>query len=238
MKDANRIILALDFADDSKALALLKQLNPEQCRVKVGKELFARFGPGLVREIRNMGFDIFLDLKFHDIPNTVNKAVEAVCDLDVWMLTLHAAGGTQMMLAARAAVDASERKPLLVAVTVLTSLSVEDLAAQGIQRTIPEQVQRLASLAQGAGMNGVVCSAEEAGELRKLLSEEFLLVTPGIRPSGDPAQDQKRVVTPADALRAGSSYLVIGRPITQSRDPVAKLAQIIEEMSGSHSVLC
>lgn len=238
MKDANRIILALDFAEDSKALALLKQLNPEQCRVKVGKELFTRFGPGLVREIRNMGFDIFLDLKFHDIPNTVNKAVEAVCDLDVWMLTLHAAGGTEMMLAARAAVDASERKPLLVAVTVLTSLSGEDLAAQGIQRTIPEQVQRLASLAQGAGMNGVVCSAEEAGELRKLLSEEFLLVTPGIRPSGDPAQDQKRVVTPADALRAGSSYLVIGRPITQSRDPVAKLAKIIDEISGSHSVLC
>lgn len=238
MKDANRIILALDFADDSKALALLKQLNPEQCRVKVGKELFARFGPALVREIRNMGFDIFLDLKFHDIPNTVKKAVEAVCALDVWMLTLHAAGGTQMMLAARAAVDASEHKPLLIAVTVLTSLSVEDLAAQGIQRTIPEQVQRLASLAQGAGMNGVVCSAKEAGELRKLLSEDFLLVTPGIRPSGDPAQDQKRVVTPSDALRAGSSYLVIGRPITQSRDPVAKLAQIREEISGAHSDLC
>jgi orotidine-5'-phosphate decarboxylase len=238
VKDANRIILALDFADDSKTLALLKQLNPEQCRVKVGKELFARFGPALVREIRNMGFDIFLDLKFHDIPNTVKKAVEAVCALDVWMLTLHAAGGTEMMLAARAAVDASEHKPLLIAVTVLTSLSVEDLAAQGIQRTIPEQVQRLASLAQGAGMNGVVCSAKEAGELRKLLSEDFLLVTPGIRPSGDPAQDQKRVVTPADALRAGSSYLVIGRPITQSRDPVAKLAQIREEISGGHSVLC
>lgn len=238
MKETNRIILALDFADDIQALALLKQLSPEQCRVKIGKELFTRFGPQLVREIHAMGFEIFLDLKFHDIPNTVNKAVAAACDLNVWMLTLHASGGTDMMLAARAAVDSSEHKPLLVAVTVLTSLGDEDLVVQGIQRTALEQVQRLASLAQGFGMDGVVCSAAEAGELRKLLSEEFLLVTPGIRPKGDPAQDQKRIVTPADALKAGSSYLVIGRPITQSRNPARKLAEIREEISGNLSVLC
>jgi len=199
VKESNRIILALDFDSDEQALALLRQLSPEQCRVKVGKELFTRFGPQLVREIHALGFEIFLDLKFHDIPNTVNKAVAAACDLKVWMLTLHASGGTEMMLAARAAVDAYEHKPLLVAVTVLTSLGDEDLMVQGIQRTAVEQVQRLASLAQGSGMDGVVCSAAEAGELRKLLSEEFLLVTPGIRPAGDSAQDQKRIVTPSDA---------------------------------------
>lgn len=232
MLDQNRIIVALDMATAEQALALLDSLDPKKCRAKVGKELFTRYGPDLVRQIQNKGFDVFLDLKFHDIPNTVNKAVAAACELGVWMITLHAAGGAEMLRAARQAVTDSEHKPLLVAVTILTSLAEEDLVIQGIQRTPLEQVQRLSSLAQESGMDGVVCSAAEAAELRKLLREDFLLVTPGIRPAGDAAHDQKRIVTPGDAVRAGSSYLVIGRPITKAREPVEKLSAIQQEISG------
>ncbi len=230
---SNRIIVALDFAERDKALALVKTLDSSQCRVKVGKEMFTRFGPDLVNDIQSLGFDVFLDLKFHDIPNTVNKAVAAAADLGVWMLTLHAAGGADMMRAARAAVEGRENAPLLVAVTVLTSLAADDLAVQGIARSAQEQVLRLASLAQESGMDGVVCSAAEAGELRKLLNDSFLLVTPGIRPTGDPADDQKRIVTPAAAVSAGSNFLVIGRPITRAREPLEKLHQIQAEISGN-----
>lgn len=233
MQDQNRIIIALDMASADEVMSLLRQLDPASCRVKVGKELFTRYGPTLVREISGMGFDIFLDLKFHDIPNTVNKAVAAAAELGVWMLTLHAAGGADMLRAAHEAIANSEHKPLLVAVTLLTSLEQDDLAVQGVQRTPLEQVQRLASLAQECGMDGVVCSAAEAGELRKLLRKDFLLVTPGIRPQGDTANDQKRIVTPAAAVQQGSDYLVIGRPITRAREPLEKLSQIQQEISGS-----
>lgn len=232
VQDQNRIIVALDMATEDEVMKLLQQLDPGSCRVKVGKELFTRFGPELVRQIHSLGFDIFLDLKFHDIPNTVHKAVAAAAELGVWMLTLHAAGGADMLRAAREAITNSEHKPLLVAVTLLTSLAEDDLAVQGVQRSPLEQVQRLASLAQECDMDGVVCSAAEAGELRKLLREDFLLVTPGIRPLGDAANDQKRIVTPAVAVREGSNYLVIGRPITRAREPIEKLAQIQKEISG------
>lgn len=233
MLDQKKIIIALDMARVEDVLALLRQLDPANCRVKVGKELFTRFGPDLVRQITDIGFEVFLDLKFHDIPNTVNKAVAAAAELGVWMLTLHASGGADMLRAARAAVMHSEHKPLLVAVTVLTSLGEEDLATQGVQRSALEQVQRLASLAQECDMDGVVCSAAEAAELRKLLRKDFLLVTPGIRPQGEAADDQKRIVTPAVAIKAGSDYLVIGRPITRAREPVQKLVSIQQEISGS-----
>ncbi len=232
MQEQNRIIIALDMASTDEVMALLQQLDPASCRVKVGKELFTRFGPELVRKISDMGFDIFLDLKFHDIPNTVHKAVAAAAELGVWMLTLHASGGADMLRAARDAIADLEHKPLLVAVTLLTSLEEDDLIVQGVQRSPLEQVQRLASLAQECGMDGVVCSAAEAGELRKLLRKDFLLVTPGIRPQGDRADDQKRIVTPAAAVREGSDYLVIGRPITRAREPLEKLASIQKEISG------
>lgn len=236
--DSKRIIVALDMDDRQQVMQLVEQLDPQQCRLKIGKELFTLYGPDLVRQVQDKGFEVFLDLKFHDIPNTVYKAVRAACELKVWMLTIHASGGADMMRAASRAVAESEHKPLLVAVTVLTSMGDLDLAIQGIQRSTEEQVLRLASLAQGCGVAGVVCSAAETVELRKLLSENFLLVTPGIRPAGDAVQDQKRVVTPAQAIVSGSSYLVIGRPITQARRPVEKLMQIQQEISGVESGLC
>lgn len=238
MQENNRIIIALDMDDQKKVLSFVKELNPDQCRLKVGKELFTSYGPKLVKKLQKQGFSIFLDLKFHDIPNTVYKAVRAACQLNVWMLTIHTAGGSEMMRAARRAVDESVHKPILVAVTVLTSLSGEDLNEQGIQRSTDEQVLRLASLAQQNGMDGVVCSAAETASIRKLLSENFILVTPGIRPTGDEAQDQKRVVTPKDAICAGSNFLVIGRPITQARKPVEKLHKILHEISGTSPGLC
>jgi orotidine-5'-phosphate decarboxylase len=236
--EKNRVIIALDMDDDRKVLELVDQLDPSQCRLKIGKELFTLYGPELVRQVQARGFEVFLDLKFHDIPTTVNKAVRAACELKVWMLTVHASGGADMLKAARAAVDASDHKTLLVAVTVLTSMAEEDLQSLGIQRSMDEQVLRLASLAQGAGMDGVVCSAQETEDLRKLLRDDFVLVTPGIRPAGDLAQDQKRVVTPAQAIKNGSSYLVIGRPITQAQRPVQKLSAINAEISGELDGVC
>jgi orotidine-5'-phosphate decarboxylase len=236
--EKNRVIIALDMDDDRKVMELVDKLDPSLCRLKIGKELFTLYGPELVRQVQDRGFDVFLDLKFHDIPNTVNKAVKAACELKVWMLTVHACGGAEMLKAARDAVNASEHKTLLVAVTVLTSMAEEDLHSLGIQRSMDEQVLRLASLAQGAGMDGVVCSAQETEALRKLLRDDFVLVTPGIRPAGDLAQDQKRVVTPGEAVRNGSSYLVIGRPITQAQKPVQKLSAINAEISGELDSVC
>jgi orotidine-5'-phosphate decarboxylase len=238
IQDNNRVIVALDMDDERRVVQLVDQLDPRQCRVKIGKELFTLHGPDLVRHIQAKGFDVFLDLKFHDIPNTVNKAVRAACALKVWMLTVHACGGAQMLKAARSAVEGSDHKPILVAVTVLTSMSQDDLLALGVQRPLQEQVLRLASLAQECAMDGVVCSAQETESLRKLLREDFVLVTPGIRPAGDLAQDQKRVVTPGLAIRNGSNYLVIGRPITQAQRPVQKLAEINAEISGELAGLC
>ncbi|MDX1490489.1 MAG: orotidine-5'-phosphate decarboxylase [Pseudohongiellaceae bacterium] len=238
LKDARRVVVPLDFPDAQSARECLQQLDPAQCRVKIGKELFTRCGPQFVAEVHSLGFDLFLDLKFHDIPNTVAKAVAAAADLGVWMVNVHASGGMAMMKAARAAVDESEHKPLLIAVTVLTSMGQEDLQQIGITQTPQEQVLRLAKLAADSGMDGVVCSAQEATMLRAELGDDFVLVTPGIRPSGDSADDQKRILTPEQAIAAGSSYLVIGRPITKDSDPKAKLASINAQISGAFPDIC
>lgn len=229
------VIVALDTHDPDAALALAGKLDPALCRVKVGKELFTAAGPALLDALHEQGHEVFLDLKFHDIPNTVQKAVAVAASQGVWMLTVHASGGRTMMEAARegareGAARKGGREPLLVAVTVLTSLDQQDLDELGIQRSTAEQVQRLAALAQNSGMDGVVCSAAEVAGLRELLRKDFLLVTPGIRPEGDSHHDQKRVMTPAAALRAGSSHLVIGRPITRSTRPGERLAAICESL--------
>lgn len=236
--DRKRIIIALDYADSATTLDLLALLDPAYCRVKIGKELFTRCGPDFVRKVIALGFEVFLDLKFHDIPNTVAKAVSAAAEMGVWMVNVHASGGRDMMSAARAAVDASNKKPLLIAVTVLTSMSQADLAETGINVAPIMQVSRLASLAHECRMDGVVCSAEEASLLRGNFGKDFVLVTPGIRPAGDDVGDQKRVVTPAEAFSRGSDYLVIGRPITMSANPREKLHAIYSQVSGSFPDLC
>ena len=223
----SRIIVALDFDSESSALALVDDLDPTQCRVKVGKELFTRCGPQFVRALTARGFDVFLDLKFHDIPNTVAKAVAAAADLGVWMTNVHASGGLDMMRAARAALGEREQgeRPLLIAVTVLTSMSQGDLMDIGIDRSPAQQVQQLAALSAQAGLDGVVCSAAETASLRASRGEDFALVTPGIRRPEDNQGDQKRVVGPREALANGSDYLVIGRPITASENPLRALEQ-------------
>lgn len=221
-----KIIVALDFASADEALALARRLDPRQCRLKVGKELFTRAGPALVEQLQQQGFEIFLDLKFHDIPNTVAKACRAAADLGVWMLNVHALGGRKMMEAARDAIAGAAQRPRLIAVTILTSLSGEELAEVGLAGSPEDNVLRLAALAQAAGLDGVVCSPQEVPALRRQWAQEFLLVTPGVRPAGAASDDQKRITTPEEALRLGSSYLVIGRPITQADDPLAALARI------------
>ncbi len=229
----SRIIVALDYDDADKAIAMVDRLDTARCRVKIGKELFTHAGPDLVRRIQDKGFEVFLDLKFHDIPNTVKKACAAAADLGVWMLTVHASGGEEMMMAAREGVSTFSHTPKLVAVTVLTSMQESDFSQLGVSRSLEEQVMRLASLAQQSKMDGVVCSAQEVVELRKLLSENFDLVTPGIRPQGSAAGDQKRVMTPREAIQSGSNYLVIGRPITQARDPQRALNTIFDEINAA-----
>lgn len=224
-----KIIVALDFKDQESTLALVNQLQPELCRLKVGKELFVRCGPVLVETLINKGFDVFLDLKFHDIPNTVAAACRAAADMGVWMVNVHASGGRKMMCAAREAIDNSPHKPLLIAVTVLTSLSRNDIAEIGLDLEPEQQVIRLAQLASESGLDGVVCSPREVSVLKETLGKDFCLVTPGVRPSGSDVGDQQRIMTPADALRAGSDYLVIGRPITASADPVQSLLSIHKE---------
>jgi orotidine-5'-phosphate decarboxylase len=228
-----RVIVALDFADTAQALALVARLRPELCRVKIGKELFTRGGPALVEQVAARGFAVFLDLKFHDIPNTVAQACKAAADLGVWMLNVHALGGRRMMEAASEAVAAAAARPLLIGVTLLTSLEQRDLREIGIDAGVEEQVVRLASLAQQSGLDGVVCSAREARSLRARFGPDFRLVTPGIRPGGAAAQDQSRTMSPAEALDAGADYLVIGRPITQAPDPVAALEAIRAEIAAA-----
>lgn len=227
----SKIVLALDFGTQVETEALIARLQPAQCRLKVGLELYAAAGPDFVRALVGRGFDVFLDLKFHDIPNTVARACDQAARLGVWMLTLHALGGRAMLEAARAAVMDREQRPLLVAVTVLTSLTPADLVDVGLDRDVPAQVLRLARLAQTAGLDGVVCAPTEAAELRWRMGDDFTLVTPGIRPSGAEANDQRRSLTPAGAIAAGADYLVIGRPITRAADPVAALARIAREIS-------
>lgn len=228
-----RVIVALDFPGGEQAAAFVDRLVPGSCRLKVGKELFTREGPALVRRFVEQGHDVFLDLKFHDIPNTVARACEAAAALGVWMVNVHASGGSRMMRAAKEALDsAGGRRPLLIAVTVLTSLGREDLAELGIADEPRQQVLRLAGLARDAGLDGVVCSPQEAGMLRSELGAGFMLVTPGVRPQGASLDDQNRVLTPAEALRQGADYLVIGRPVTRAEDPVAVLETINGELAA------
>ena len=221
-----RLIVALDYPQAAPALALAARLDPALCRLKVGKELFTAAGPALVEALQQRGHEVFLDLKFHDIPNTVAGAVRAAAGLGVWMVNVHASGGRRMLEAARAAVAAPVRPPLLIAVTVLTSLERADLAETGLDIEPAAQVDRLAALSRDCGLDGVVCSAQEAARLRALCGPAFRLVTPGIRPASSEAGDQRRTMTPADALAAGADYLVIGRPITGAPDPAAALADI------------
>ncbi|MFV0478130.1 MAG: orotidine-5'-phosphate decarboxylase [Parahaliea sp.] len=226
MSVTSPILVALDYATAAPALALAERLSPQLCRLKVGKELYTASGPALIEQLQSMGFEIFLDLKFHDIPNTVAGAVRAAAGLGVWMVNVHAGGGRRMMEAAAQALEGISQPPLLIAVTVLTSLSDEDLAELGCDESAAGRVQRLAALARSSGMDGVVCSALESRELRQHFGSNFCLVTPGIRLAGDAAGDQRRVVTPSDALANGSDYLVIGRSITGAKDPLAILQQV------------
>lgn len=228
-----KVIVALDFATEAQALKLVDGLDPTMCRLKVGKEMFTHMGPSFVKNLENRGFGVFLDLKFHDIPNTVARAVAAAADLGVWMVNVHASGGPRMMEAAAKALEPyGAKRPLLTAVTVLTSMDEEQLRAVGITCPLEEQVLRLATLTRDCGLDGVVCSAREAAMLRQHLGQDFKLVTPGIRPRNAEVGDQIRVVTPAEAIKLGSSYLVMGRPITKASDPIAALKAVNAELAG------
>ncbi len=231
--DEPRIIVALDFPSERQALDLVARLEPRRCRLKIGKELFTRAGPSLVERLVGQGFDVFLDLKFHDIPNTTARACAAAAELGVWMLNVHALGGRAMLTAAREAVEAASSRPLLLAVTVLTSLQADALHEVGLAGSVPDNVVRLAGLAQDCGLDGVVCSAQEAADLRARCGEDFTLVTPGIRPAGSAAGDQRRVVTPAEAVRLGAHYLVIGRPITAAAEPLQAIEAVERELAGA-----
>lgn len=227
------IIVALDYADQHQALALVDRINPQDCRLKVGKEMFTLFGPQFVLALQQRGFEVFLDLKFHDIPNTTARAVAAAAELGVWMVNVHASGGSRMMQAAREALRPyGADAPLLIAVTVLTSIDAADLQGLGIDATPAQYAERLARLAQACAMDGVVCSAQEAGRLKQVCGADFALVTPGIRPEGCDSGDQRRVMTPVQAQTAGVDYMVIGRPITQSPDPAQALSAIRRSLSA------
>ena len=230
--DNKRIIVPLDVADAEAALALAARLDAKLCRVKVGKELFVAAGPAVVGKLQERGFEVFLDLKFHDIPNTVAGACRAAAKLGVWMMNVHASGGEAMLRAARESIEAVARPPILIAVTILTSLADADLERVGLHGSLIENVERLARLARACGLDGVVCSAQEAPIIRKAAGDDFLLVTPGIRLKDDKKDDQARIVTPVEAVRLGANYLVIGRPITQASDPAAMLASIRESLNA------
>ena len=228
----SKVIVALDYPDAESAQQLVTRLAPDLCRLKVGKELFTRAGPRLVEDLAGRGFDVFLDLKFHDIPNTVASACHAAAELGVWMLNVHALGGKRMLEAAKEGVTRATHSPLLIAVTILTSMDEADLAAVGLAGSPLENVQRLAQLAQQSGLDGVVCSSRETPALRAQLDAGFRLITPGIRPAGSQADDQRRVMTPVEAIKSGSDYLVIGRPVTRADDPVSVLRTINSELSA------
>ncbi|MDO6446066.1 orotidine-5'-phosphate decarboxylase [Colwellia sp. 1_MG-2023] len=222
-----KVVVALDFDNQADAFAFVDKIQPNDCRLKVGKEMFTYFGPDFVKALVDRGFDVFLDLKFHDIPNTVAKAVTAAAELGVWMVNVHASGGMEMMTKAKEAlVPYGDKAPLLIAVTVLTSMSEEDLIGLGITKSPAEQVQHLANLTKLAGLDGVVCSAQEAETLKDTLGKDFKLITPGIRPAGASVDDQKRIMTPEKAIDVGVDYLVIGRPITQALEPQKVLQDI------------
>ncbi|HIC1088708.1 TPA: orotidine-5'-phosphate decarboxylase [Escherichia coli] len=228
------VVVALDYHNRDAALAFVDKIDPRDCRLKVGKEMFTLFGPQFVRELQQRGFDIFLDLKFHDIPNTAAHAVAAAADLGVWMVNVHASGGARMMTAAREAlVPFGKDSPLLIAVTVLTSMEASDLADLGVTLSPADYAERLAALTQKCGLDGVVCSAQEAVRFKQVFGQEFKLVTPGIRPQGSEAGDQRRIMTPEQALAAGVDYMVIGRPVTQSVDPAQTLKAINASLQPS-----
>ena len=230
---SKNIIIALDFGTSDQALQFLDLLDPNLCRVKIGKELFTAGGPQLVKKIIDRGFDVFLDLKFYDIPNTVARASKIAADLGIWMLNIHASGGQAMMEAARESIDSlGDQRPLLIGVTVLTSFLKEDLEQTGIQSYPEEQVSKLAFLARDSGLDGVVCSAAETKLLRSQLQDKFCLVTPGIRRPEDAIGDQKRVVGPAEAIQNGSNYLVVGRPITNADSPIGALIEFNSAVSS------
>ncbi|OTQ54900.1 orotidine-5'-phosphate decarboxylase [Gilliamella apis] len=230
------IIVAVDFADTKSAWNFIDKVEPKDCRLKIGKELFTHAGPDFIKQIKQKGFDIFLDLKFHDIPNTVAKAVAAAAELGVWMTNVHASGGVRMMAAAKDALyPFGKDAPLLIAVTVLTSMESSDLKEIGIEVSPLEQATRLALLAKNCGLDGVVCSAKEVQSFRTRLGSDFKLVTPGIRPAGSTPDDQRRIMTPQRAQAAGADYLVIGRPITQAEDPSKALQTILSTLDSSKS---
>ena len=228
------VVVALDYHNRDAALAFVDKIDPRDCRLKVGKEMFTLFGPQFVRELQQRGFDIFLDLKFHDIPNTAAHAVAAAADLGVWMVNVHASGGARMMTAAREAlVPFGKDAPLLIAVTVLTSMEASDLVDLGMTLSPADYAERLAALTQKCGLDGVVCSAQEAVRFKQVFGQEFKLVTPGIRPQGSEAGDQRRIMTPEQALSAGVDYMGIGRPVTQSVDPAQTLKAINASLQRS-----
>lgn len=227
------LIIALDYPTRELAEEFVQKISPQDCRIKIGKELFTRAGPAYVEELTTRGFEVFLDLKFHDIPNTVAGAVAAAADLGVWMVNVHASGGRRMMEAAANRLALLTQPPLLIGVTVLTSMSAEDLAETGVDVGPAQQVIRLARLASDAGLDGLVCSAQEAEELSRIFGPQMQLVTPGIRPANAAADDQRRVMTPTQAYMAGARHLVIGRPVTKADDPLAALAQIKQEIEES-----
>lgn len=222
--------MSLDFSDQDQVFKLTQKIDPSRCRLKVGKELFTHAGPILVEKLIEQGFDIFLDLKYHDIPTTVAKACCMAAAMGVWMINVHASGGVNMMRLVRETIDKQRHRPLVIGVTVLTSMNDADLGQLGINKTVIEQVIHLAGLAEECGLDGVVCSSNEVSNLRKEFGNDFCLVTPGIRPEGTDQNDQQRIMTPAQAIIAGSDYLVVGRPITQAADPLKALEAIENEI--------
>lgn len=228
--DKSPIVVALDYPTPQQAIQMAKQLDPSKCRVKVGKELFTASGPAVVEQLHKMDFDVFLDLKFHDIPNTCAGAVAAAAELGVWMVNVHASGGERMMNAAAEAIVNKNNKPILIAVTVLTSMEQSDLAGIGLDISPRQQVERLAKLAKRSGMDGVVSSAQEIEMIKSLCGKDFLTVTPGIRPAGSAAGDQRRIMTPQEAVNIGGDYLVIGRPITQASNPKQACIDIVNSL--------
>ena len=226
----SKIIVALDFESLKETEDFLKKVKGQNCRVKVGKELFTNEGPNVINLIQQYGFEIFLDLKFHDIPNTVSRAIKASCNLGVWMVNVHASGGKQMLLAAREAVDSSSNKPILIAVTILTSYDNSSYQELGFKNNLLDQIAYLATLSENSGMDGIVCSANDIPSIKPLVKEKFQFITPGVRLASS-NDDQKRVTTPEDAITQGSNYLVIGRPITSSEDPAALIEKINQKIN-------
>ncbi len=233
MAAAHKVTVALDYANLADAKSLVSQLNQEHCNLKVGKELFTATGPALIEYLHSKNFKVFLDLKFHDIPTTVKKACEAASHLGVWMINVHASGGSMMLEAALEGLNKAKQSPLLIAVTVLTSMEQKTLEEIGVSRNLEDQVLRLAKLTEKSGLSGIVCSAKDLSFLKNHFNSSFLFVTPGIRMTDDVANDQIRTMTPSEAIKAGSSHLVIGRPITQSENPSKTLEKIYLEINQS-----